>query len=201
MPTKKEAAIALARDNKIIRARDFDQAGLPRSYLRRLCDEGYLVRRGRGLYEDADLDFSRHVSLAETSKRVPHGVISLLSALSFHELTTQLPAKVWMTIGSKARTPAEGSTRLRITRASGDALAAGIERHKTDGVSVPIYCPAKTVADCFKYRSTVGIDVAIEALRDCWQLRKATGDEIWHYAKICRVANLMRPYLESVTFR
>lgn len=198
MTTKKDAAIALAREARIVRARDFDRAGIPTSYLSRLRDEGVLLQLGRGLYQYAEAEFSANQSLAEASKRVPHGVISLLSALRFHELTTQAPSEVWMTIGPKARTPAPGSPRLQIVRASGKALMAGVEHHDIEGVSVPIYAPAKTVADCFKYRSKVGLDVAIEALRDGWRQKRTTADELWRYAKICRVANVMRPYMESL---
>jgi predicted transcriptional regulator of viral defense system len=199
MHTKKNAAIALARKTRLLRARDFDRAGIPRSYLARLRDEGILLHLGRGLYQYAEAELSSNQSLAEASKRVPHGVISLLSALRFHDLTTQSPSEVWMTIGPKARTPAPGSPRLQIVRASGEALTAGVEHQDVQGVCVPIYGPAKTVADCFKYRSRVGLDVAIEALRDGWQQRRASADELWRYAKICRVANVMRPYMESLS--
>jgi len=198
MATKKDAAVALARKARIVRARDFDRVGIPRSYLGRLRDEGVLLQLGRGLYQYADADLSANQSLAEVSKRVPHGVICLLSALRFHGLTTESPSEVWLAIGPKARTPAQGSPRLQIVRASGEALRAGVEHHDIEGVSVPIYEPAKTVADCFKYRSKVGLDVAIEALRDCWRQRLATADELWRYAKLCRVANVMRSYMESL---
>jgi len=197
--SRKQAAIELARTLKIVRARDFDARGIPRTYLRRMCGEGVLVRIGRGLYQVADARPSANQSLAECSKRVPHGVICLLSALRFHELTTQSPSEVWIAIGPKARAPVPASPRIRIVRASGAAFTAGIRRHEIAGVSVPVYVPAKTVADCFKYRRRVGLDVAIEALRDCRKRRKATADELWRYAKICRVANVMRPYIESLS--
>jgi len=196
--TKKQAAIDLARALKIMRARDLGARGIPRTYLKRLSGEGVLVRIGRGLYQFADARPSANQSLAECSKRVPHGVICLLSALRFHELTTQSPSEVWIAIGPKARAPAPASPRIRIVRASGAALTAGIRRHEIAGVSVPIYVPAKTVADCFKYRSRIGLDVAIEALRDARKRRKATADDLWRYAKICRVANVMRPYIEAL---
>lgn len=195
--TLKDRAITVARERGIARARDFDAAGIPRAYLRRLQDEGLLVRMGRGLYQLADAEWSESHSLAEAARAVPHGVICLLSALRFHELTTQLPHQVWMLIGHKKWAPKNPPVSLRIIRATGDALTAGVERHTIEQVEVPITNPAKTVADCFKYRSQVGLDVAIEALRDCLRSRRATVDDIWHFAAIDRVQNVMRPYIEA----
>jgi predicted transcriptional regulator of viral defense system len=129
---------------------------------------------------------------------VPHGTVCLLSALRFHELTTQAPFEVWLAINGKARTPQEDILPLRIVYMSGQALSAGVEEHQIEGVPVRVYNPAKTVADCFKYRNKIGLDVALEALRDCWRKRRSTADELWHYAKICRVSNVMRPYLASL---
>lgn len=125
-------------------------------------------------------------------------VICLLSALRFHELTTQNPFEVWIMIDRKARQPAIEHPPVRVIRASGAALKEGANFHRLEGVLVRVTHPAKTVADCFKYRSKVGTDVAIEALRDCWRQRKATMDEIHRYAKIDRVVNVMRPYMESL---
>jgi predicted transcriptional regulator of viral defense system len=125
-------------------------------------------------------------------------VICLLSALRFHGLTTQNPFEVWVMIGPKARQPALDHPPLRVIRASGAALATGAEVHELEGVQVRVTTPAKTVADCFKYRRKVGTDVALEALRDCWRQRRATMDEIRRYAEIDRMANVMRPYLESL---
>jgi predicted transcriptional regulator of viral defense system len=134
---------------------------------------------------------------------MPRGVICLLSALRFHGLTTQTPFEVWVALGHKAHRPSrtrdDHMTPLRIVRFSGEALTKGVEEHKHEGVMVKIYSPAKTVADCFKYRNKIGVDVAIEALRDCWRQRRASADELWGYAKICRVANVMRPYMEVIT--
>ena len=195
--TLKDRAITIARERGIARARDFDAAGVPRAYLRRLQDEGLLVRMGRGLYQLADAQWSESHSLAEAARVVPHGVICLLSALRFHELTTQLPHQVWMTIGHKKWAPKNPPVSLRIIRATGDALMAGVDWPTIEQVEVPITNPAKTVADCFKYRSQVGLDVAIEALRDCLRSRRTTVDDIWHFAAIDRVRNVMRPYIEA----
>ena len=146
----------------------------------------------------ADAATSEHEMLAAASVRVPHSVVCLLSALRFHELTTQNPSDVWLAIDRKARAPAAPDLPLRIVRFSGKARAKGIEEHEIDGVTVRIYNPAKTVADCFKYRRKIGTDVALEALRDCWRSGRATMDELWRYAAVCRVTNVMRPYLEAV---
>jgi predicted transcriptional regulator of viral defense system len=125
-------------------------------------------------------------------------VVSLLSALRFHNLTTQSPFEVWLAIGEKAWRPRMEYPPLRIVRFSQATLSAGVEKHQIEGVTVPVYSPAKTVADCFKYRNKIGLDVAIEALRECWSSRRCTMDDLWHYADICRVQNVMRPYLESL---
>jgi predicted transcriptional regulator of viral defense system len=160
--------------------------------------EGSLRRLGRGLYVGSNAQLSEHHELAEAAKRVPHAVVCLLSALQFHRLTTQAPREVWIAIGQKARRARVERPRLRIVHFSGSALSAGIEQHEIEGVSVRIYSPAKTVADCFKFRNKIGTDVALEALRDYRRTHKGTSDDLWRFAKICRVANVMRPYLESI---
>jgi predicted transcriptional regulator of viral defense system len=146
----------------------------------------------------AGASFGEQFTLAEACKRVPHGVVCLLSALQFHDLTTQAPFEVWMAISEKAWLPRVAYPPLRIVRFSGAALTSGIEEHQIEGVPVRVYCPAKTVADCFKYRNKIGLDVALEALRACWKKRRATMDDLWEAAKVCRMANVMRPYLESL---
>jgi predicted transcriptional regulator of viral defense system len=181
----------------VLRSRDLDAHGIPRIYLSRLCERGILQRVGRGLYVLSNADVSEHHTLAEAGKRVPHGVVCLLSALRFHGLTTQAPFEVWLAIGSKVWRPQVDYPRLRFVRFSARALEAGVEEHSIEGVIVRVYNPAKTVADCFKYRNKIGLDVALEALRDCRRQRICTNDKLWHYAKICRVANIMRPYMEA----
>jgi predicted transcriptional regulator of viral defense system len=141
---------------------------------------------------------TEHHSLAEACKRVPHGVVCLLSALCFHDLTTQLPYEVWMAIPVTARQPKVDRPAMRFHRFSGAALTDGQEIKQIEGVSVKVYNPAKTVADCFKYRNKIGLDIAIEALKDCIGQRKATFDELWHYAKICRMTRVMQPYIEAI---
>jgi predicted transcriptional regulator of viral defense system len=197
--SRKDRVLDLARQAGVLRPRDLDAEGIPRIYLRRLLTEGLLDRPGWGIYVAADLKPTPHHSLAEVCKRVPHGIVCLLSALQFHELTTQAPFEVWLAIAEKARLPKVEYPPLRVVRFSGPALESGIKEHHIEGVAVKVYTPAKTVADCFKYRNKIGLDVALEALRDCWKKRRATMDELWQAAKTCRVANVMHPYLESLT--
>ncbi len=196
--TAETKVLDLARERGVLRPRDLARADLPADYLWRLYRKEKLERVGRGLYALPGADLTEHHTLAEAALRVPHGMVCLLSALRFHDLTTQAPHEVWMAIDVKARRPKEEIIPLRIVRFSGEALTAGVEEHEVEGVSVKVYGPAKTVADCFKYRNKIGLDVALEALRDCWRKRLATADELWRYAEICRVARVMRPYLESL---
>lgn len=196
--TKGDELMALAAEKGILRARDLDAHDIPREYLRRLTERGDLVRLGRGLYQRADHDVTAQHSLAEAAKRVPKGVLCLLSALRVHDLTTQNPFDVWMAIGHKDRKPTVDHLSLRVVRMSGAARTEGIEKREIEGVSVPVYGPAKTVADCFKFRTTVGTDVAIEALRDFHRKRAGTMDQLWHYADICRVRTVIKPYMEAI---
>jgi predicted transcriptional regulator of viral defense system len=197
--SRKEQVLTLARRKGVLRPRDLDAPGIPREHLRRLHSEGLLLRPGRGLYVPADARPTENQSLVEACKRVPQGVVCLLSALQFHELTTQAPFEVWMAVAAKAWAPRVNYPPLRIVRFSGAALTSGVEEHCIGGVPVKVYSPAKTVADCFKYRNKIGLDAALEALRDCWRRRKATMDELWKAASVCRMTNVMRPYLESLT--
>jgi predicted transcriptional regulator of viral defense system len=183
----------------MIRPRDLDAHGIPREYLRRLCAMGVLERQSRGIYALRDAELTQHHSLMHACKRVPKGVVCLLSALRFHNLTTQAPFEIWMAIDRKARLPKTEGVPLHLVRFSGEALTEGIERHRIEGVDVSVYCPAKTVADCFKYRNKIGLDVALEALRECRRERRCTMDDLWRFAKICRVANVMRPYMEALS--
>lgn len=191
--------LKLAKRTGILRPRDLDAMHIPRIYLSRMLNSGQLERIGRGLYVAAGGSNREHQTLIEASKRVPKGVICLLSALRFHNLTTQAPREVWLAIGEKAWRPRLTSPPLRTVRFSGRALREGVETHQVEGVAVQVYSTAKTVADCFKYRNKIGLDVALEALRECWRARRCTIDELWRYAKVCRVQNVMRPYLEAMT--
>jgi predicted transcriptional regulator of viral defense system len=167
-------------------------------WLTRLTRGGHVVRVGRGLYEVKDADWTAHHAFAEVAKLAPNGVICLLSALNFHELTTQIPFEVWLGIDRKAHPPRGLRFEVRLMRFSGAALTEGVDEHVVDGVPVRITSPARTVVDCFRYRNKVGLDVALEALRDCYRLRLATVDQLWQCAGRLRAANVMRPYLESL---
>jgi predicted transcriptional regulator of viral defense system len=197
--SKTERVARMVRRAGVFRSRDLDGGGIPRQYLRQAKQRGLVKQVGRGLYVARDTPATEHHSLAEAAKRVSHGVICLLSALRFHHLTTQSPHEVWMAVSRKARRPRENHPPLRIVRFSGAALEYGVLAKKVEGVVVRVYNPAKTVADCFKYRNKIGLDVALEALRHCYRQRKATMDELWEAAKVCRVARVMQPYLESIT--
>ena len=197
MPTHAEALLDLAYARGILRSREVEEAGIPRQYLSRLVDQGELVRIGRGLYQHPGHRVTAQHSLAIAAKRVDGGVICLLSALQFHNLTTQNPHSVWMAIGHKAREPSVDAVNLRVVRMSGKARANGIDAHEIEGVTVPIYSAAKTVADCFKFRGTVGKDVAIEALKD-YMGRGGAVDPLWTYAEMDRVQTVMRPYMEML---
>jgi predicted transcriptional regulator of viral defense system len=197
-PSRSEQVIELAKRAGVVRARDLAAKGIPRVYLKRLQEKGVLEQAGRGLYTLAGASVSENHTLAEAAKRVPHGVVCLLSALAFHKLTTQAPFEVWLAIDRSARRPRLDYPPLRIVRMTGEAREAGIEEHDIEGVPVRIYSAAKTVADSFKFRNKIGLDVALEALRDYRRDPRRSLDDLWRFAKVCRVANVMRPYLEAV---
>lgn len=196
-----DQAWRLIQEIGVLRPRDFAARGVSPRYASRLTQRGVLERIDWGLYTAADADIHAYQTLAEVSRRMPHAVIGLLSALRFHDLTSQAPYEVWVLVDDHAYVPRATRLPVRVTYASGAALSAGVEEHRILGVPVRVTVPAKTVADCFKYRAKVGLDVALEALRDTWREGRATMDELWRYAQICRVARVMRPYLEAlVTF-
>ncbi|MEO8119965.1 MAG: type IV toxin-antitoxin system AbiEi family antitoxin domain-containing protein [Rhodoferax sp.] len=197
--THEQAVLALAAKRPLLRARDLTEATLPTVVLSRLVAAGKLERVARGLYSLPGQPLSEHRSLAEVALRVPQGVICLLSALRVHGIGTQAPFEVWLAIPRSTPTPRLDQPALRAVRMSGAALTDGVESIMIDGVTVPVFNAAKTVTDCFKYRNKVGLDVGLEALREAWSRRLVTMDDLWHYAAINRVANVMRPYLESVT--
>lgn len=196
--SKADEVLEIIKKSGILRPRDLDAYGIQREYLRRLYSLGLIEKSGRGLYIFKNTNISEHHSLAQVCKKVPHGIICLLSALHFHEIGTQLPFEVWIAIDNKSRQPKPDNLALRVMRFSGNSFNAGVEEHAIEGVNVRVYNPAKTVADCFKYRNKIGLDVALEALWDCWEQKRCTMDQLWEYGKICRVSNVMRPYLESL---
>ena len=195
---KTEQILKLVRNSSVVSAGELYSLGIHHEYLRQLCAEGRIVRVGRGRYMLPDAEVTAHHGLAQAGKAVPKGVICLLSALRFHEIGTQLPHDVWVAIDRRAARPRARRPKMRIVRFSGRALTEGVSDYAIEGVPVRIYNPAKTIADCFKYRNKIGLDVALEALREALHLRKCTIDELWRYAKVCRVAVVMRPYMEAM---
>jgi predicted transcriptional regulator of viral defense system len=166
--------------------------------LTRLVAEGVIERIARGLYRMPDAPVTEHHGLVLAAAAIPQGVICLLSALQVHGIGTQLPSEVWIALDRRAWRPTVDYPPLRIVRYTGDALTAGVETRRMEGRPVKVYGPAKTVADCFKYRNKIGLDVALEALREGWRSRRFTMDELDHYAAICRVQRVIRPYLEAL---
>jgi len=189
----------LADKQPVIRSADLERLAVPRNYLSRLVREGKLERIGRGLYSSADHPPSENRTLVEVCRKVPHAVVCLSSALRFHELTTENPFAVWIALKQGAWSPHMEYPPVRVVRFSGTALTFGVVEHQVEGTKIKVYTPAKTVADCFKFRSKIGTELALQALRECFREHKATMDELWEAAKVCRVANVMRPYMESLS--
>lgn len=192
-----ERIIDLARKRGIIRAADVEEVGANRTLLPYLVNKGELRRVGRGAYALADYQ-PEHETLLAAAVAVPHGVICLLSALQFHEITTQMPMRTWIAIKRGTRMPTCKGVNLQVVTLTGPSFSEGIEEHHANGIAIRVYSPAKTVVDCFKFRNRIGLDVAREALRDSLSQKKATRDRIWELAKHSRMARVMRPYLEMV---
>lgn len=198
MPTQAQTIERLARRQGSLRARDLKARGLPSVHLSRLVRQGRLVRRARGIYVPARQEISATHDWELAGLRVPNGTLCLLSALVLHRIGTQNPAEVWMAIDEKAWRPRAAYPQLRIVRFSGPALTHGIMTVRMGRVTLRVYDPAKTVADCFKYRHKIGLDVAVEALREGWRARKFTLEKLAEAARICRVRRVIQPYLEML---
>ena len=198
MDSSNRKVMHLLRRRGTARSRELEALGVARRQLSRMVAAGRLVRVGRGLYALPDYRGGEHEALLAVAKRAPGALFCLLTALRLHELTTQAPFEVWIAIGNKDHPPRLDYPPLRTVRLSGSSLAAGVETRRIDRTPVRVTNVAKTVADCFKFRNKIGLDVALEALREARRTRKATADDLWHYARINRVANVMRPYLEAV---
>jgi len=195
---KVDRVVGMLRTSGVMRSRDLVALGVSREYLSDLCRRGVIERVARGLYGLPDAEVSARHTMVEAARRVPQGVICLISALAFHEVTTQIPHEVWIAIEVKARLPKARDLPLRIVRFSGPAFSQGVEEHEVEGAPLRVYSLAKTVADCFKYRNKIGLDVALEALREALRTRRVSIDDLWRFARICRVAKVMRPYLEAM---
>ena len=196
----KDKILEYAAKKVIICPREIENMGISRQVLYKLYQEGRLVRIARGTYSIQDVEPTEYYTYVAVAVAFPNSIICLLSALQFHNLTTQMPHKVWIAFNRETDRRSRKSVRLPVTivRFSGKSFSEGIENHCIDGVDVRIYCAAKTIADCFKYRNKIGLEIAIEALTDCIRQKKATRDHIWHFAKICRVSRVIRPYMEAI---
>ena len=196
--THAQRILSLARQKGLLRASDLDAIEAPRVVLTRLTEAGLLERVSRGLYRLPSHPGSEHEGLATVAAKVPQAVFCLLTALQFHELTTQLPRQVWIAMPRGSHVPRLDYPPIKMVQMTGAVYTAGIEEHLRDGVTLRVYSAAKTVADCFKHRNKIGLEVALEALKDARAKRMASADDLWRYAKVCRVANVMRPYLEAI---
>jgi predicted transcriptional regulator of viral defense system len=194
--TQAMQVLRIVAERGSVRSRDLTARQIPRATLMRLVRAGRLKQAARGLYVLPGQVLSRQHSLAEVAARSSRGVFCLLTALRFHKITTRSSDGIWLAIPNKARAPRSDDPPLHVVRFSGAALAEGVEQHVIDGVTIRVYSVAKTVADCFKFREKVSLDVALEALRKSRRLGLATTDDLRHYAQICRVTEVMRPYLE-----
>lgn len=190
--------LELARRQRVVRAADVRAHGWSPQMLIRLHQLGKLHRIARGLYGLPDAEVTEHQALMEVCQRVPKGVLCLLTALQFHEIGTQLPHEVWVALPEGSQTPVLSYPTLRVTRLRGAAFSDGIQTVSDHGAPIRVYSPAKTVTDCFKFRNKIGLDVALEALKDAWRSRKITMAELGHFAKINRVERVMQPYLEAL---
>lgn len=196
--TGRQRILGLARNGGYTTARAVFRAGIHTQELTRLVADGTLERMGRGRYRLASAEISEHHGLALAAAAAPNGVICLLSALVLHRIGTQLPAEVWLAIERGRRPPKAANLRLRVVRFSGPAFHDGIEIHEIERQRVRVYGVAKTIADLFKARNRVGLDVAVEALREAWRDRRFRMSDLDRAARACRVERVMRPYIEGV---
>jgi predicted transcriptional regulator of viral defense system len=196
--TARERALRLIEKQGLARPKDLEARGITRAQLSRLVRDGLVRREARGIYVLAEHAPTAEHTLAQVAKRVPQGVFCLLTALRLHGLTTQSPAEVWVALPEKARRPRLDHPRVRIARFAGAALTEGIEERRVEGVTLCVYSAAKTVADCFKYRNKIGIDVAVEALRDFTRKHRGGASDLARFARICRVTRVMQPYLDAI---
>jgi predicted transcriptional regulator of viral defense system len=199
MPVRKGTIDKLLGRRRALRSRELVDAGFTRTELSRMVASGRLQRMARGLYAAPDYQPGEHQALAAVAKRAPRALFCLLTALRFHQLTTQAPHEVWIAIGNKAHAPRLDYPPVRAVRYSEESLVVGVEQHRAEEVLIRVTSVAKTVADCFKFRNKIGTDVALEALREARRSKKVSVDELWRYAKINRVANVIQPYLEAVS--
>ena len=196
--TQTQRVLDLVRQMGTLRSTNLQDIDIPRVVLTRLTASGQLEKVGRGLYRLPDAPISEQESLVTIAVKVPQAVFCLLTALQIHELTTQLPRQIWIAMPQGSHTPKIDYPPVKMVQFTGEAFSEGVEVIQADRVALRVYGVAKTVADCFKHRNKIGLDVAIEALKDALAQKKASANDLWRFAKICRVANVMRPYLETL---
>ncbi len=199
MTTARSRVLELALEAGHITARAAQEAGVHSQALTRLVADGTLERVSPGRYRPTNAEVTEHHAIAAASAAAPNSVVCLLSALAFHQIGTQLPAEVWLAIERGSRPPAVAHVALRIVRYSQSAFSEGIEVHELERQRVRVYSVAKTIADLFKARNRVGVDVAIEALREAWRDRRFQMADLDRAARVCRVERVMQPYLEGIT--
>jgi predicted transcriptional regulator of viral defense system len=197
--SQRELARALLRERGILRLIELREAGVTAATMSRMERAGEVIRLSRGVYQLPDAALDPNHSLVQAATRVPKGVVCLVSALAFHGLTDQIPSKVWIAIGAKDWAPRLDDTSIRIVRFTDNFLADNVEMHTIEGVGLKVFGPAKTVADCFRYRGKIGLPVAIEGLQEVLRQRKATPAEIARQADKGGVSTVIRPYLEALT--
>ena len=188
----------LLKEKPLLRACDAVAEGYSRKYLAQLAKRGELKKVARGLYASPSRKETSDSGFAEASSMYPNTVICLLSALAIHGLTTQSPHEVWVAVGHKDRAPKMDYPPLKVARFGGTTLTEGLDTHLIEGVTVSVTNITKTIADCFKFRNKIGLDVALEALKNAWNNKQTSMDDLWRYAQLCRVQNVMRPYLEAL---
>lgn len=198
MTIRQSSIASLIKRRALLRPSDAVARGYSRVYLARLAKQGIVHQVSRGLYATPQRKETEFSSLAEITSKHPKTLVCLLSALSFHGLTTQAPHEVWIAVGNKDRIPKMSYPPLHVVRFGGETMTAGITKQKIDGVEIKITSIPKTIADCFKFRNKIGLDVALEALKEAWTSKRVTMDELWYFSKLCRVQNVMRPYLEAL---
>jgi predicted transcriptional regulator of viral defense system len=198
MKSSLQQLAASARSKAVLQPKDFERLRIHPQEISRLVAKGQLIRVGRGRYVLPQAEHSENLGLALVAAAIPQSVICLLSALRFHGIGTQAPHDVWIAVKQGATRPRLDYPPVRVTLVSGSAFTYGVERRQVDGVPVRIYSPAKTVADCFKFRNKIGLDVAIEALRETLRAKNCTREELWAAGKVCRVTTVIRPYLEAM---
>lgn len=196
--TYRSRLLRLVRRQGVFAAHEATVAGIHSQQLTRLVAEGVIERVARGRYGLTDRPLTEHHAIVLASRAAPRGVICLLSALAYHRIGTQLPHEVWLTIPRGTRPPRLTNLRLRVIRSTGAALTEGVELHRLEGQPVRITSVARTIADLFKHRNRVGLDVALEALKDAWRKRRFRMEDLNRAARVCRVENVMRPYVEAV---